>query len=340
MARRLLFDGALIELGQLPLEAPPSGASSGSGEVTGVGSLVGAGSVIKSGAGEITAVGSLAGSGLSVRSGSGEVSGVGSQVGAGRTVKSGAGDVGGIGSLVGEGEAPATVSQGSGTVDGVGSLVGAGAVVTSGSGSVDAVGSLVGEGDAPSTASEGSGTVDGAGSLIGAGSVAKSGSGIIGGVGELIGAGPASEVVEGPKSSAGGKSRAGRVIGYAPPESKKKKAKKAEVIQLPIKKEPDDYKPVEPIGSFIQRAATAYVDQNPYEFVTSAVAMVLEVLDPMQDLKPLVDKLIAEASAAKSVAEEAKMIAQEKILRQLEKEEAQKLSQSELESLLLLMVVE
>jgi hypothetical protein len=168
---------------------PSGGTSEGSGNVDGIGSLVGEGKATHSGSGEVSGVGSLVGTGLAVHSGSGTVDGIGSLVGEGEAPAVGAeggGTVDGIGSLVGAGE---SLRSGSGTVDGIGSLVGEGLATHSGSGTVDGVGSLVGEGLAPSTSAEGSGTVDGIGSLVGAGAHVASGSGAIDGLGSLVGGG-------------------------------------------------------------------------------------------------------------------------------------------------------
>lgn len=146
------------------------GANEGSGEVTGIGSLVGAGAAVKSGSGTVSGVGSLPAEGRASHYGSGAVSGVGS--------------------LAGEGQAPVIgAAEGAGTVDGIGSLPAQGYAAHYGSGSVDGIGSLVGEGDAPATTAEGSGTIDGVGSLAAQGYTAHSGSGEVTGDGSLSGEG-------------------------------------------------------------------------------------------------------------------------------------------------------
>jgi len=175
--------------GFLAIGAAAAGIPEGSGNVDGIGSLVGEGQATHSGSGEVSGVGSLVGDGLAVHSGSGTVDGIGSLVGEGEAPAVGAegsGTVGGIGSLVGAGE---SLRSGSGTVDGIGSLVGEGQATHSGSGAVDSVGLLVGEGLAPVLgAAEGSGVVGAVGSLVGEGYAGHSGSGAIDGVGSLEGA--------------------------------------------------------------------------------------------------------------------------------------------------------
>jgi hypothetical protein len=138
----------------------------GSGTVSGIGVVTGAGATIRSGSGSVTGIGVVTGTGATVRTGSGSCSGVGTVTGAGTTVRTGAGTVIGIGVITGAGDAPTEAPAGAGSVVGVGVFTGSGSTTRTGAGSVSAVGLLTGAG---TTVRSGAGTITGVGFLTGVG---------------------------------------------------------------------------------------------------------------------------------------------------------------------------
>jgi hypothetical protein len=193
---RILTSGELTDLynggSGLAYSSWGGGPSSGSGTVSAVGTLTGAGSTVKSGGGNVSSVGALVGAGQQVASGSGDVDAVGTLAGTGFAPvvgpASGFGTIGAVGTLTGAGSA---VKSGSGDIDAVGVVVGAGFAPivggASGAGVVTAVGGVVGAGQAIYS---GSGSVSAVGAIVGAGSTMRSGSGDVDATGDLVGVGP------------------------------------------------------------------------------------------------------------------------------------------------------
>lgn len=251
-----------------------------------------------------------------INSGAGASTGTSTAAAVGAAIKAGAGS-----------------STGAATVTGIGAAIKAGAGSSVGTSTASGVGA-----DGGSTTTDGAGSAVGTSTASGVGAAIKAGAGSAVGTSTAtgVGADASAPVTEEGRSSAGGKTRGarpGRVIGYVPPEKKKPKEqpkeRQTEQSKPPPKPE-EPYAPAGNLGAVIQfpervekseKAENQSTERLPPEYIS------------------LLDRVESQAREIDALRDEIKATAELKVLEKLE-EEARLLSQSELESLLLLMVVE
>jgi hypothetical protein len=222
-------------------------------------------------------------------------------------------------------------------------ISGVGAVT--GTSTANAVGSTAGTTESRTVTVSGTSTASGVGQSTVSAVASASGTSTASAVGAN-----ASAVVEEPKF--GASSSRGRVVGFIP--SERKKPKPAQEPKEPKEqRKQDDYQVAGPLGAIIdfpvreapQLPIWTYTPTRKgdrYGLVAAGAALALEI-DPMNEqlVKDFIEKLVAQASDAMAIAEEAKMMSQQ-VLNQtiLQEEKEEVMNLKELESLLLLAMVD